>query len=103
VTAQLDFEVRREDEAAVGRPWRRSATCFRANVTRAQAADNATDRKVRYQVTLINQNNLQPRESITLAVEVRDVDQTAAAFTSFVSEQNGRRRRRACPASVAAG
>jgi len=45
-------------------------------VTRAQAADNATDRKVRYQVTLINQNNLQPRESITLAVEVRDVDQT---------------------------
>ena len=56
---------------------------------RAQVNDNATDRKVRYQVTLINVNNIQPRETVTLGIEVRDVEQTAAALTAFVAEQGG--------------
>jgi len=89
VTAQLDFEVRREDAAAVEAALAAAGDVFSPNVTRAQVNDNATDRKVRYQVTLINVNNIQPRETVTLGIEVRDVEQTAAALTAFVAEQGG--------------
>jgi glycine cleavage system regulatory protein len=89
VTAQLDFEVRREEKAAVEAALAAAGDTIARTVTRAQASENAIDSKVRYQVKLVNLTALQPRESLTLGVEVRDVEQTAAAFVAYVAEAHG--------------
>jgi len=48
------------------------------------------DTKVRLNVKLLNLENIEPRETFTLGIEVADVDRTAAAMIAAVVEQKGR-------------
>ncbi len=90
ITAQLDFDVRRVEEAAVRAELDKIGEVFSRNVTRAQDSENVLDSKVRLQVGLINLARIPPRETVVLAIEVADVDQTATALTGLVSESQGR-------------
>jgi hypothetical protein len=90
ITAELDFEVRRSEEGAARAALEAAGEVLSRQVTRAPESDSVTDTKVLYKVTLLSANRLKPRETTTLAVEVKDVDGTAAAFTAQVAEVKGR-------------
>ena len=91
VSAQIDIEIRRADEADLSTALAATGDVLSRNITRA--ADNQAniiDSKIRWQITLINQVNIKPREVWTLAVEVPNVDSTASEFTAAVVAAKGR-------------
>jgi hypothetical protein len=90
VQARLDFEVRRTEEEAVSAALAAAGDVYTRNISRAQDAVNVVDSKVRYQLTLINQDAIPPRETHVLGLEVGDVDQTAATISALVAERQGR-------------
>jgi glycine cleavage system regulatory protein len=90
VTAELDFEARRDEESAVNAALNAAGDVYSRTVTRSADADNVSDRKRRWQVRLLNLSAIQPRESVVLGIEVRDVDQAAAALSAHVAEAKGR-------------
>jgi hypothetical protein len=89
ITGQIEFEARRADEAAIQTALSAAGETISRNVARAPEADNVTDAKVAYRLTLVSASRLNPRETYTLGVEVRDVDQTVAVFASQVAEVKG--------------
>ncbi len=90
ITAQLDFEIRRAEEALIEGTLARIGDVYSRNVVRAPESENVTDRKVRLQVKLVNQAQLPPRETIVLGLEVAHVDTTTAFLTALVRESQGR-------------
>jgi Domain of unknown function (DUF4349)/Putative zinc-finger len=90
VTAQLDFEVPRADEAAVTATMSGIGDIYSRNVVRAQDGDTVVDSKVRLQVSLINVARIPPRETTVLGIEVADVDQTVSVFSALVGDKQGR-------------
>jgi hypothetical protein len=90
VTAQLDFEVPRADEAAVAAAMTGIGDVYSRNVVRAQDGDSVVDSKVRLQVSLINVARIPPRETTVLGIEVADVDQTVDAFSALIAQKQGR-------------
>src|SRR5581483_1667876 len=90
ITAQLDFEVRRSEEAAIETALAAQGDIYSRSAARAAETEITVDSKVRFQVRFLNAGSLPPREKFIVAVEVRDVDQTAAAFGTYVAEAQGR-------------
>jgi hypothetical protein len=90
VTADLDFEVRRVEEEAVQSVMQSIGDIYARNVTRAADSENVVDSKSRWQVRIINVTALQPRETVTLGLEVQDVDKAAAALATYIAEVRGR-------------
>ncbi len=90
VTAQLNFEVLRQDEGTLLQALAAAGDVLSRNVTRAQETETAIDSKVRLDVEFVNLGRLAPREQMTLGLEVADVDQTAAALTAHVHDAKGR-------------
>jgi hypothetical protein len=89
VTAQLDFEVRRADEAAIQAAMA-AAEVLARTVGRAEPGQNVTDSRVKYRVGIGNVNQIRPREGFALRIEVTDVEQTAAVFAAQVKDAAGR-------------
>jgi hypothetical protein len=90
VSAQFDFEVRRAEEAGVRAALESAGEAVSRQVDRIAATDGFTDAKVLYRVTLLSAGRLPPRETLTLAVEVSDVDGSATLFSAQVAEAKGR-------------
>jgi hypothetical protein len=90
ISAQLDLEIRRADEAAVAAAMTGTGDIFSRTVTRAPDSDTVVDSKVRWQVALINQDHIPPRETTTLGIEVNNVDKTAAEFVQLATASKGR-------------
>jgi hypothetical protein len=90
ITGTLDFEVRRSEEAVLRAALTTAGDIYTRNTTRAPDSENVTDSKVHWQLTLINQAKIPPRETFVFGVEVSDVDQTAAMLTALVGERQGR-------------
>ena len=90
ITGTLDFEVRRSEEAILHAALTAAGDIYTRNVTRAQDGENVIDSKVHWQLTLINQTQIPPRETFVFGVEVSDVDQTAAMLAALVGERQGR-------------
>jgi len=93
ITATLDFEVRRSEEAVLLAALTAAGDIYTREVTRAQDSENVVDSKVRWQLTLINQAAIPPRQTFVFGIEVRDVDQTAATLSALVNERQGRAAR----------
>jgi hypothetical protein len=90
VTAQLDFEVRRADEAALSATLAGAGEVVSRNAARATDGENLTDAKVLFRTALVSAGRLRPRETTTLAVEVPDVDAAIAVLKAQVGETGGR-------------
>jgi hypothetical protein len=91
VSAQVDFEIRRADEAELSAAFAGVGEVIARNVQRAPDTEkNVVDSKVQWKVTIINQANIKPREIRTLAIEVTDVDQKAADVSTAVAAAKGR-------------
>lgn len=90
ITAQLEFEVRRSEEAVIEAALSRVGDAYARTVVRTQDTENVTDSKVRLKITLVNVAQIPPRATYTLAIEVGNVDGTAAACSALVHESQGR-------------
>jgi hypothetical protein len=90
VTATLDFEVRRTEEAVLRAALTTAGDIYTRKVSRAADSDSVVDSKVRWQVTFINQASIPPRETYVFGIEVADVDRTAATLSALVGERQGR-------------
>lgn len=90
VSAQLDFEVRRAEEAAVQTALAAAGETISRNVNRAADTENVTDSKILYRMTLVSAGRLQPREIVTLGIVVDNVDAAIAAASAQVSDAKGR-------------
>ena len=90
VSAQFEFEARRSDEGAVRAALDAAGEVLSRQVARTAESDSVTDSKVLYRVALLSAGRLKPREVMTLAVEVADVDGSATLFAAQVAEAKGR-------------
>jgi hypothetical protein len=90
ISAQFDFEVRRADEGAVRAALEAAGEVLSRQVSRAAESDSVTDSKVLYKVGLVSAGRLRPRETVTLTVEVPNVDESATLFAAQVAEAKGR-------------
>jgi hypothetical protein len=90
VTAQLDFEVRRAEEPAIQAALAAAGEMLSRSVNRAPESQNVTDAKVLFKTTLISAASIKPRDTVTLGIEVTDVDATRALFAAQVAEVHGR-------------
>jgi hypothetical protein len=90
VTASLDFEVQRTEEAAVKAALDSAGETVSRQLAHAAENEAATDTKVLYRMTLLPANRLKPRETTTLGLEVQDVDQTMRTFVAELNEAKGR-------------
>jgi hypothetical protein len=90
VTGQLDFEVTRAKEQALQEALTAAGEVLSRNVTRAVESANMTDAKVLFKVSLIAASKVPPRETVTLAIEVADVDAAVARFAEQVTRAHGR-------------
>jgi glycine cleavage system regulatory protein len=90
VTAQLDFDVRRVEDAGVTAALNKLGDIHSRSTTRIQDSDKVIDSKLRYKINVINVAAVQPRENVKLGIEVSNVDKTAAAFMTQVGEMAGR-------------
>jgi hypothetical protein len=89
-TAYLDFEVPRAKEDALSAQLLALGDIFSRDSARARQSQNTIDSKVRVQLTVIDLSQVPPRESMLLALEVGDVDETFAEFRRIVGERKGR-------------
>ncbi|QEL19695.1 DUF4349 domain-containing protein [Limnoglobus roseus] len=90
VSAQFDFEVKRTEEATITAALAAAGDVVSKTISRAPESDSVTDTKVAFRTTLFNAARLKPRETATLAVEVPDVEATAAVLTAQVNDAKGR-------------
>jgi len=90
VTALLDFEAPRVKERAIQEALAAAGEVLSRNVSRAAESANMTDGKVLFKASLIAAAKVPPRETVTLGIEVADVDATAALFAAQVAEAQGR-------------
>ena len=90
ITAQLDFDVRRADEGALQAALAEAGEALSRQVTQLPAGENVTNAKVQFKVELVNAENVPPRETTTLGVEVADVEAAQAVITAQVRDVHGR-------------
>jgi hypothetical protein len=90
ITAQFDFDLRRADLAQLDTTLGQLGDVISRNVVRAPEGDNVLDSRVRFQVALLAQSRIPPRQTTTLGMEVTDVDGTAAALTEMALKEQGR-------------
>jgi len=90
VTADVDFDVRRGEEEVIRAALKEAGAVLSRQVNRRPEGDNVTDGKVTYNVKLTDANNIRPRETVTLGIDVSDVEGTQSALTAKVKEAGGR-------------
>ena len=67
MTATIDFEVKRADEATLWAAFDAAGETVSRNVVRAAEAEVMTDSKVLYRTTLFSTERITPRERVILA------------------------------------
>jgi hypothetical protein len=91
ITAQFDFEVRRGQEGALQTALTAAGEIVARQTTRAVASENTTDAKVAYRATLFAIVRIPPRETVTLGIEVNNVDHELDVIGAFVKDAKGRK------------
>jgi hypothetical protein len=90
IKAQLDLEVPRGQEKALETAFAESGEVLTRNVSRAADSENVTNAKLLFKTSLFNAARIPPRETVTLGVEVENVDATVDVLRALVSEAKGR-------------
>jgi hypothetical protein len=89
VTAVLNLDVRREQEAVVAAALGAAGTVHTRTAQRAPENSGAVDAKVRYEIQIFDQARIDPRETHTLAVEVGDVPGAVGRLEQIAAEAKG--------------
>ena len=90
VTAQLDFTLRRGDEAALQAALTGAGETLSRQSTRLPESPTLTDAKVLFQVTLFDVDAVQPRETLTVKIAATDVPAAYEKLRAAVAAAKGR-------------
>jgi hypothetical protein len=90
VTAQLDFEIRRTEEAVARTALEKAGEAISRQVTRAPESDNVTDTKVFHRVSIVATSRVKARETKTLQVVAPDVSIAYRSIREAVEKEKGR-------------
>jgi anti-sigma factor RsiW len=90
IRGDLSFDFRRTDEGDIENAAKSVGDIFSRTVARTQDGVNVLDSLVRWNLSILNVNNIPPRETVVLAIEVGNVETTANAFANLVGESKGR-------------
>ncbi|HEV3078508.1 MAG TPA: DUF4349 domain-containing protein, partial [Gemmataceae bacterium] len=90
IFAQLDFDIRRADEAAVEEVLAKLGDVYSRTATRAQDSENVLDTKLQMKVMIKNVTSIPARRTVNLALEVGNVEETVASMTARVTDAQGR-------------
>lgn len=90
-TAQLDFDIPSEQEkrTAIEAALAEVGDVLARSASQAPPGETATDKKLGYRLTIKNVAGLPPREKVSLGIEVKDVEVTAAALSEMVRGHKG--------------
>lgn len=91
VTAQLDFEIKQTDDAAIRTLLEGAGDVVTRSTNRAGEGEMVTDSKVAYRTKWGGTEQVPPKERTVLASEVADVDHAVAVLNSHVNEANGKK------------
>jgi hypothetical protein len=90
VSADLDVELPRTQQQAFEALLSAQGDVFSRSVVRSNDTINTIDSKVRLRIRLINAEQLSPRETVVMGVEVKDADQARGALMTSVVSAGGR-------------
>jgi hypothetical protein len=90
VNATLQFDVRREHDAAIAKALAEAGEVLTRSSTRAQDIERVVDSKKRLNLTLVNISTIQPRETFTIAVEADNVEGAVTALEALAVDFKGR-------------
>lgn len=90
VTATLSFDVPRDKEEAVRQVMKASAEAISQSSVRSQDAQNTVDTKVRYSLNLQAAEQLSPRQTWAMGLQVADVDKAMATLRQTAIAAGGR-------------
>lgn len=90
VTASLDFEVLRDAQPAAWKLIEAGSTPVYQSVVRAPESETVTDAKVRIRMTLADIEQLPPRTTMRMQVEVRDVEQVMGSIQAAAATTGAR-------------
>lgn len=90
VSAQLYFDVKRPEDAALQSTLGELGEILSRQVSRAPQGENVTDAKVLFRVDLVGIANIPPRETVTLALETTDVQDKLAVLAAQFKEAGGK-------------
>jgi hypothetical protein len=88
VGAQIDFDVRRGDEAAIQAALATAGEVLSRTVVRLPESDKVTDSKVQFRVEFAG--NVQPRDTVTVRLAALDVAVAYAKLREAVAKAKGR-------------
>jgi hypothetical protein len=89
ITADLDFEIGRTEREALAKALAETGVVLTRNVMRAQDRDTVVETKERLQLRIMDVAKIPPRETMTLGIEVNDVDKAVAALAALVKDSQG--------------
>ncbi len=90
VTAQLDFTLRRTDEAALQGVLGGAGETLSRQANRLPENATLTDSKLLFQVTLLDVESIQPRETVTVKIAATDVPAAYQRLREIVAQVKGR-------------
>ncbi|HEY2786261.1 MAG TPA: DUF4349 domain-containing protein [Fimbriiglobus sp.] len=89
VTATLDFEAKRADEAAVRTALAAAGDTISRSVARQPEGKDYTDTKIHYKVTLASADRIRPRDTAVLTLVAADVSTAYQSLRDAVAKAGG--------------
>ena len=89
VVGTLSFDVGTADKAAIDKLIAKTGVVLKRSNTAAKVNELASERKVGYRLVLNSVASIQPREIITIKVEVADVEAKSAELSKLVRDAKG--------------
>jgi len=89
ISARFDFDVAATDRETIEKVLVEIGDVFSRDANRLAPNEIATDRKVGYRLTLLNAIAVEPREKVSMAIAVEDVDKAANTLKDIVKTNSG--------------
>jgi hypothetical protein len=90
VSGMMTIELKRDQQAEFEKALDAQGQLINRNVTRSTDTENTLDTKLRWQIALIDAQRIAPRQSTSMTVETRDVEQSLAQATATTEGAGGR-------------
>jgi len=89
ITANFDFDVPSQDLKTIDKALEEAGRIISRSTAQAPPSETVTDSKAGYRLVLRSVAGIAPREKVTLAIDVKDVEKTADEFINLVRAQKG--------------
>jgi hypothetical protein len=90
IVGQIDFEVQRDQQEEIDAAMEKLGDVHSRVVSVMPNQEHVIDSKIGQRISLVSQSQISPRETMTMEMEVKDVDQVTESVTGQVVKAKGR-------------